>query len=233
MIKKSLFFVMLFAMTGTAFAQVSFGVRAGVNFSNALSKDANGNKYATSLLPGFNAGVTAEIPIADEFSVQPGLLFSTKGAKRKETQSGMAITANIAPNYLELPVNFLFKPALGKGNLLLGAGPYIAYGMGGNWKVKGSSGNTTVSRSGNLDFKNDISSADSSNLNASTVKTLTYGKPLDLGVNLLLGYAFSKNISFQLNGQLGLLNTVPTVQGNKTGEVQKNVQFGLSVGYKF
>ncbi len=49
-------------------------------------------------------------------------------------------------NYIELPVNFIFKPVLGNGQLLLGLGPYIAYGIGGKVELSGSG----------MDFEKDI-----------------------------------------------------------------------------
>ncbi|MBZ4190086.1 porin family protein [Niabella beijingensis] len=229
-------FVLLFFAAGAcsaAFSQVQFGVRAGVNFSNAVVRDADDNKMPTNLLTGFHAGVTAELPLGDEFAVSPGLLFNTKGYQYKVTSDGLTVTVNQHPYYLELPVNFLYKPELGNGRLLLGAGPYLAYGIGGRWKGKGAMGNTTTSRSGSLEFKNDISSTDSSYLDYNNLKKLPYGKPFDVGAALLAGYEFSNKFSVQLNGQMGLLNIAPKVDGKETGERLKNMQFGLSVGYKF
>lgn len=233
MFKKLLFAFMLTGISCVSFAQVQFGLRAGVNFSNATAKDANGNKMPTNLLTGFHLGVTADLPVGDEFAVQPALLFNTMGYQYKETNSGVAVTVNQHPYYLELPVYFLYKPELGNGHLLLGVGPYVGYGISGKWKVKGTDGNTTVSRTGNLEFKNNISSTDSSYLNFNDLKTIPYGKAFDLGGALLAGYEFSNRFSVQLNGQLGLLNIATMVDDRKTGEVLKNMQFGLSVGYKF
>ncbi|WP_084490255.1 porin family protein [Niabella ginsenosidivorans] len=233
MFRKLLFTCMLAGTSCAVFSQVQFGLRAGINFSNAIVKDENGNKMPTNLLTGFHVGITADLPVGDEFAVQPALLFNTMGYQYKEMNSGVSITVNQHPYYLELPVQFLYKPELGNGHLLLGAGPCIAYGISGRWKVKGTDGNTTVSKTGNLEFKNNISSTDSSYLNFNDLKTLPYGKAFDLGGTLLAGYEFSNKFSVQLNGQLGLLNIAPDVDNRKTGEVLKNMQFGLSVGYKF
>ena len=40
-------------------------------------------------------------------------------------------------SYIEIPVNLLYKPVVGNGKLLLGFGPYIAYGIGGKYKTDG------------------------------------------------------------------------------------------------
>ena len=75
-----------FLVTANVFAQnngISFGARAGVNFQNLTGKYSNGDKYSNKLIPGFNVGANAEIPVATDFYLQPGLLFTTKGAKWK------------------------------------------------------------------------------------------------------------------------------------------------------
>jgi hypothetical protein len=102
-------------------AQVQIGVRAGVNFSNLSGKDASGDKIENNkLLPGFHAGVTFDIPVADEFAVQPGLLFSTKGVHYKYSDGD---SYKAIPYYAEIPVNFLYKPELGNGAAFVRSGP--------------------------------------------------------------------------------------------------------------
>lgn len=205
-------------------AQVQIGVRAGVNFSNISGKYEDGDKIEDNkLLPGFHAGITFDIPVADEFAVQPGLLFSTKGVHYKNNDGD---SYKEIPYYAEIPVNFLYKPELGNGRLLLGAGPYVAYGLGGKWKEK-YDGET---ESGKLKFKSDVSEDDWENLGEDEYY---YGKPLDFGANLLAGYEFSNKLSLQLNAQLGMANITPKYNGEKTDGNIKNVGFGISLGYKF
>ena len=187
------------------------------------------------MLPGFHAGVTADINIAENFYIQPGLLFSTKGYKYQRSQDGAKGTGTETPYYLELPLNLVFKPAIGSGHLLLGVGPYIGYGMSGKWKIEVAQGNSSLSQKGKLNFKNDMPQLylDSSAGAFGLPETMTYAKPFDAGAALLAGYALSNNLSFQLNGQLGLLNIQPTVSGRNTKMILKNMQFGVSVGYRF
>ncbi|MGC4234108.1 MAG: porin family protein [Niabella sp.] len=207
-------------ITVTSQAQVQIGVRAGVNFSNISGTYEDGDKIEDNkLLPGFHAGITFDIPVADEFAIQPGLLFSTKGVHYKDGDDSY----KTIPYYAEIPVNFLYKPELGKGHLLLGVGPYVAYGLGGKWKFK-YNGET---ESGKLKFKDDISDDDWDSLRD------YYGKPLDFGGNLLAGYEFSNKLSLQLNAQLGMANITPKYNGEKTDANTKNIGFGISLGYKF
>jgi len=108
--------------------KTTFGVRAGINFQNINGKDYNGDKLTNSLIVGFNIGANVEIPIAQDFFLQPGLLFTTKGAKINDESPDTKI--NIG--YIELPINFLYKPLLGNGHFMLGFGPYVAYGVTGD-----------------------------------------------------------------------------------------------------
>jgi len=62
--------------------KMSFGVLGGVNFQNLNGKDMSGDKLENEMLIGFHAGVNVQIPIAPQFYFQPGLIFSTKGAKK-------------------------------------------------------------------------------------------------------------------------------------------------------
>ncbi len=118
-----------FLVTVNAFAQdngISFGIRAGINFQNLTGKYNNGDKFSNKLIPGINIGGNAEIPVATDFYLQPGLLFTTKGAKWKDSNVKTTLS------YIEVPVNFLYKPSLAEGKLLLGFGPYAAFGVGAN-----------------------------------------------------------------------------------------------------
>lgn len=201
-------------MAGAAQAQnkTTFGVRAGVNFQNLNGEDASGDKYNNKIKTGFNVGVNAEIPLADEFFIQPGVLFSTKGAKMEGSGD---VKVNIG--YIEVPVNFLYKADLGQGKLLMGVGPYVAFGVTG--KVKGDGEDVDIN------FTNDVKLTD-----------LDEGYPMkriDAGGNLLFGYEFSNKFSVQLNAQLGLLNLDPKVEGVKPDSKTKNTGFGVSVGYRF
>mgnify|MGYP001596195738 CR=1 FL=1 len=104
-------------------AQVVFGLLGGVNFQNLNGKDNNGDKLENDMIIGFHAGANVQIPIAPEFYFQPGLLFTTKGAKN----SYGSLTGTFKLSYIELPLNMVYKALLGKGNIMLGFGPYIIY----------------------------------------------------------------------------------------------------------
>lgn len=192
--------------------KTTFGVRAGVNFTNLNGDDPNGNDLDYKMKVGFHVGANAEIPVAPEFYVQPGVLYSLKGAKVDD-----AADTKVHVSYIEVPINFLYKPELGDGHLLLGVGPYVAFGVGG--KIKNDNGDIDI------EFDKEVE----------TLLQAAYTlKRFDAGGNLLFGYEFSNKFSVQLNAQLGLINIAPDIKSMPNSDYKvKNTSFGVSVGYRF
>lgn len=215
---KSKVLLLAFAATAlslTSKAQVSFGLRAGINLQNINGKDLTGKDLEDNKLKaGFNIGVNAELPVAPDFYLQPGILFTTKGTKIEQTGDDTKVNVS----YIEVPVNFIFKPALGPGKMLLGVGPYVAFGVGG--KIKEGSDDADIK------FKNEITTTE--------YMADFYLKRLDVGGNLLVGYELAKKISFQLNAQLGMAKINPKIKDYSADKTSlKNTGFGISVGYRF
>jgi hypothetical protein len=210
--------VLLIALATTVFAigakaqHTSFGVRAGINFQNLTGDDGDGHKLDNKLKTGINLGLNAEIPIAEDFYIQPGLLFSTKGAKDKTYRK-----VNVRLSYLEIPINLLFKPELGEGKLLLGFGPYIGIAVGGSYTD--ANGHKTQYK-----FAHKITQSE--------YASDPYVRRMDFGGNFLAGYELSNKLSFQLNAQLGMSNIATKVEGFSQYPKIKNTGFGVSVGYR-
>ena len=169
-------------------------------------------KLDNKLKTGINIGLNAEIPIAEDFYVQPGLLFTTKGAKDKTYRK-----VNTRLSYLEIPINLLFKPELGDGKLLLGFGPYAGIAVGGSYTDAGGN---------KYDFKF------RHKVTYSELADGPYVRRMDFGANFLAGYELSNKLSFQLNAQLGLSNIQTKIEGQAVPKI-KNTGFGVSVGYRF
>lgn len=211
---------MLSASFAMAQSKMSFGVLGGVNFQNLNGKYSNGDKMENDMLLGYHAGVNIQIPIAPEFYFQPGLLFSTKGAKGSYTFLGTTYTSTTKISYLEMPLNFVYKGALGNGFILVGFGPYVGFGIGGKEKIEG--GSVTVEN--DIKFKNTVESGDDG----------TYYKAMDAGANIFAGYEMSSGIFLQLNTQFGMLKINPEDKRIPDDQSSvKNTGFGLSLGYRF
>jgi len=202
----------------TASEKGGVAILGGVNLQNFNGKDFNGDKIENDLIAGFHAGLNAQIPIAPEFYFQPGLMFSTKGAKNTTGQ----VTSTYRLSYLELPLNLVYKSQVGNGYIMLGFGPYVGYAVSG--KATYVSGSVEVNN--DIEFTNEVNDGD---------ELLTpYFKPLDFGGNILFGYEMAGGLFFQLNSQLGMVKINP--DDNRTANDKTNVKntgFGLSAGYRF
>lgn len=204
--------ILIFAPIVMSQTQSTFGIRAGVNFQNINGKDVDGDDLENNITTGFHGGVNVEIPVGIDFYIQPGLLFSTKGAELNNSDDKISLS------YLEIPINLLYKPALGQGKLLLGFGPYLAYAIGGKYKPASGSDE-------DIEFQGTVGLADPPGF---------YARRFDAGANLLFGYELANNLSLQLNAQLGLVKINPEYEIIPNDETSmKNTGFGVSVGYRF
>lgn len=197
---------------------LGFGLLGGVNFQNLNGKDNNGDKLENDMIIGYHVGANVQIPLAPEFYFQPGLLFSTKGAKT----SNDLVSATYNLSYIELPLNLVYKGLLGAGYVMVGFGPYVGYAIMGNAKYEGGS----LTYDDKIEFTNTVEAGDP--------LTTTYFRPLDVGGNVFAGYEMAGGIFFQLNTQLGLLKINPEdkrITDNKQSVM--NTGFGLSLGYRF
>ena len=178
--------IILVLSASFAFAQekgnMSFGILGGVNFQNLNGKLSSGDKLENDMLLGFHGGVNVQIPIAPEFYFQPGLMFATKGAKSTSTILGAEFTDETKINYIEMPLNLVYKAALGSGFFMLGFGPYVAYGISGKQVFKGN--DLTFERGVEYDA-------------------------FDAGGNIFAGFETAGGLFLQLDTQFGMLDIDP------------------------
>jgi len=198
--------------------KTSFAVLGGINFQNLNGKDMAGNKLENVMITGYHVGVNIQIPFASEFFFQPGLLFTTKGAKN----SYGSLTGKYKLYYLELPLNVGYKALLGKGYFMIGFGPYIGYGIGGKASIENES--TTIET--DIVFKNVVEIGDP--------LLVAYFRSIDAGGNIFAGYEMASGVFCHLNAQLGMLKVNPEdrrYSGDKSSV--RNTGIGLSIGYRF
>lgn len=210
-----LFLVPLAAVTAQG---TSFGILGGVNFQNLNGKNYDGDKLENELLTGFHAGINLQIPIVPEFYFQPGLMFSTKGAKH----TGTLANTTTHLSYIEMPLNLVYKGLLGTGYVMLGFGPYVGYAVKG--KVITEIG--SISNESDITFQNNVEIGDPI--------SAVYYKAFDAGGNIFFGYETASGLFALLNTQLGLIGINSNYEYlNNDESVIKNTGFGFSIGYRF
>ena len=97
--------------------------KAGVGISNLAGSDNEGLKTAIS----FKLGVGYDFAISESFSIEPAAMIHNKGFKVD------GFTGYVARYFLEVPVLAAYKMNLNDNcQLVLNAGPYVAYGLFGS-----------------------------------------------------------------------------------------------------
>jgi len=168
--KKVLFLFSLVAGTVTLNAQkLSFGVKAGANFSTVKTNDDDFNDERT-MRTTYHFGVVTNFTLARSFSLQPQLLLQGKGVslKHEDHKDKFKFTS------LDIPVNFLYN---NKG-FFVGGGPNLGINLSGKLVAEDDPSENTTFKFGSAD--DEI-------------------KRMNLGVNLLAGYRTSKGIFVSAN----------------------------------
>lgn len=223
--KKSLLVIMLALFSMGTYAQVSWNAKAGMNISNWSGN--YGVNQSTSSKLGFKMGVGMEYSFNNTWSIQPSLLLSTKGMKVTDVPmlkanyeiTDFSLTVN--QMYIEMPINAQARFALcNYMNIVVSAGPYFAYGIGGKSTAKTTFENGSSVELNSQTFGNEISEDGLSDLNLNK---------FDFGVGGGVALEFGK-LSLGMETQFGLTNLM---KGDNSSESIKNTNFGLTLGYKF
>ena len=122
------------AKKGGSDDSVSFGAKAGLNFSSIT------NMTGAKTQVGFHVGGYAKIMVADKFAIQPELLFSAQGAGFDGGKDNL--------NYINIPVMAKYYIA---DKFNLEAGPQIGFLM---------SAKETITGFGSVDVKSSLKSTD-------------------------------------------------------------------------
>jgi hypothetical protein len=208
------------------------GPEVGLNIST-ISQQVNGSKRSNEMLPGLKIGGVLDIGATSHFSIQPGLYFSMKGYKNDYTRTVVLnkltyteyYNETIMLNYLEIPINFLYKSGLySGGRFFVGGGPYVAVATNGKIKTEltrelqsgGDGSSVKETKEHNLDIGTNVAHDDI--------------RPADAGLNLTGGYEFRSGLFVRGNAALGLANIQPSGNANTS---MRNMTIGVSVGYLF
>lgn len=180
--------------SGAVSQGIRFGVRGGIQSASQGFSGVSG--LSAKSIIGFQVGGILDVPLGINTSLRPQLLYSGKGSTL--TLNNVAISIN----YIELPIDVLYKIPAASGNAWLGGGAYLGYALNG--KV------------GNADavIGNDAKSTFTST---------------DFGLRFASWYDLTSGLTLNVFYNLGLSNINPTKGTNEP--VIKNQTFGIGVGY--
>lgn len=101
--------------------------RAGI-MAGFTSSSSNAKNVDASSIGRYHIGLTAELPIAYGFAVQPSILYQTKGTKLSDVgPENFRLDARAA--YLEIPVQVQWGPDLVAFRPYVFAEPFVGYGL--------------------------------------------------------------------------------------------------------
>lgn len=200
---KKLFLGAAIAMSSLTFAQ-QFGIKAGMNVSS-LSTDSKLSDQGSKI--GFNAGLFMNAPIAENFSIQPELLYSQMGEKYDQVIAGTTYARSRHLDYVTLPIMFQYNAT---PSFYLEAGPEFGFMVSAKNKFTNETANTTISESSN--YKDDLNT-------------------FNAGIGLGAGYYFTPNVGLTARYVAGLTDIYK--DGQNSGDAVKNNVFQVGLAYKF
>jgi len=163
----------MFALAG--FSQVKWDAKFGMNFSNMTKIDES------KALPGFTLGVGMDYGFNENWSLQSGLMISSKGFKFKEGDW----KNKYRPIYLDIPILAAYKFNISDNTkFVINAGPYLAIGLGGKNKETDEEDIKLFDKDGH-DWKR-----------------------FDLGIQYGIGLELSDRYLINLTGQNGFISPV-------------------------
>ncbi|WP_276504093.1 porin family protein [Terrimonas pollutisoli] len=160
-------------------AQFKVGIKAGINDNDQRIKVTEGSIYGGDKFKGYHAGLVGDLNLGKNFYLQPQLLFTRKGAIHLSSTG--AEDMKIKMNYVEMPLNVLYKIDLPFGKVFGGTGVTLSYAVGGKQEQDGVT-KKLYSNTGNNWRREDIS------------------------LNFTAGLEFNNGLFVSANSQKGLRN---------------------------
>lgn len=181
----------MFALAG--FSQVKWDAKFGMNFSNMTKIDES------KALPGFTLGVGMDYGFNENWSLQSGLMISSKGWKEKEGD----IKNTYRPIYLDIPILAAYKFNISDNTkFVINAGPYLAFGLGGKAKYEGGEDKKMFDKEG-----------------------WDMGR-FDLGIQYGIGLELSDRYLINLTGQNGFICPWDVEEGDKPKNMTFSIGVG-------
>lgn len=224
--KKMILGLLLCSSVG--FAQVKFGVKAGLNIAS-LPGDYP-SYIDNKAIPGFHAGATVDFKLTTKASLVGEVLVSTQGGKTTYNPTPVeTVEQTIKLTNLNVPVLFRYKVI---EKLSIEAGPQVGFVLSGKNKMEYTN---AISPSENETIELDGLNGGSF---VSDGTTYTYQKGIrsvDFSVNLGLTYNIEKHFYLQARYNRGLtaVDLRSTVNSTVKSLDTMNSVFQLSLGYNF
>lgn len=125
--KKIFLLIVMAGSFAVSQAQISYGVKGGLNVANVGGEDVEDNKAKL----GFHLGGFVGVSVAENFSIQPELVFSLQGVKFDGD-------AKVNMSYLNIPVVARYTTASG---FFGETGPQLGFLLSAKSKVDGETSN--------------------------------------------------------------------------------------------
>jgi hypothetical protein len=211
---------LLVALSGvdTAAGTVSFGAKAGFGFFN-ITETPEEWEDAKSFKTGFSGGAFLNYALSGAFSLQPELLYCSKGVMSNLYDGFVVVDVTASFDYIELPVlakySFLER---GKFRPCIYAGPSVAYAIASELEIEAGILGASV------DF-------------SSLTHVSDFGMIVGVGFDYDIG---DGTVTFDARFQRGFTNVIMSGDFEINGSTQtisgddfKNYGFTCMVGYLF
>ncbi len=202
-------------------AQISIGVQGGATFSNPNIKPPAGLSYESNARTSYQGGLIFDIPLGEGgLRIMPELKYANKMHELSTTAAIImpgALTYKGTSNisYIEVPVNLAYAFG-GDTKIIVGAGPYVGYGLSGKNEYTITNGSGTQIGSASEDIEFGSGSTEISRL--------------DYGAHAMAAVLFQNGFMLKVNYGLGLANLY---SASTNGASYKQNYLGASLVYFF
>ncbi len=142
-------------------AQISLGIRGGLNLSKWALNDAAKKELGGFDQESINAllfGALAEIRLSNNLAIQPEVNFIQKGTKlvaEEKAPVPLKVEGTTTLNYLEVPLLLKVGTGFGVGRFDLLLGPSFGYALNGKRELKATVAGRTETEKEDVDFEKD------------------------------------------------------------------------------
>jgi hypothetical protein len=217
--KTILSLALLAGAAGAANAQtgIKVGLKGGFNGATFSGADSKGSEYKA----GFAAGALINFGVSDNFSIQPELLYSQKGASVDNYQGTNNLTLKSTLGYLDVPIMFRYN--IGED----GKGFFVELGPQGSFVLH------------NRDFFQSSGNKQTENTSTNDLNKVVIGYAGGIGYQLTSGLSLGLRYTgdFSKVYKDGQSTTLKAASGTSAPFVQnpvvQNSVFQFQVGYAF